>query len=205
MSQSADDSQGAGACPPGITWYNRMQQIFAPYVECMLNQGINLGKYNGTDGDSVVENISDIKTAIDNGSMPRGAQYQATWKAANGKFWFDCWYQQGYPEGTPGNLGGGADASDASDAGGAAAGGSITWTNTMKQVFSPYVDCMLNQGIDLSKYNGTDGDSVVENITDIQQAIDNGSMPRGAQYQQQWAKDNGKALFDQWYAAGYPE
>jgi hypothetical protein len=100
MSQSADDSQAAGACPPGITWYNRMQQIFAPYVECMLNQGINLGKYNGTDGDSVVENISDIQQAIDSTppSMPRGAQYQQQWAKDNGKALFDQWYAAGYPE-----------------------------------------------------------------------------------------------------------
>ena len=199
MSQyGAEGSQGGEQCPPGITWYNRMLELFKPYVECMINQGIDLGKYNGTDGDSVVENIDAIKAAIDNGSMPRGAQYQKIWTEAKGKFWFDCWYQQKYPEGTP--LGATASASA-----GASAGQSITWTNTMQAVFAPYVECMINQGINLGLYNGTNGDSVVENISDIQAAIDDGSMPRGAQYQATWKAANGKALFDQWYAAGYPQ
>jgi hypothetical protein len=196
---STEDTVTGQPCPPGITWYNRMQALFEPYVQCMIGNGIDLSKYNGSDGDSVVENIEEIKKRIDNGSMPRGAQYQATWKAANGKFYFDCWYQQGYPEGTQG-----ADAQTTAEAG---AGPAITWTNTMQAVFAPYVECMQNFGINLGLYNGSDGDSVVENIEEIKARIDNGSMPRGAQYQATWKAANGKALFDQWYAETppYPE
>ena len=184
------------SCPPGLTWVNTIQALFAPYVACMIGNGIDLSKYNGTAGDSVVENIVEIKERIDNGSMPRGSHFQTMWKAANGTFLFDCWYTQGYPQGTTG-AGATAQAQPSS-------GPAITWTNTMQAVFAPYVDCMTNFGIDLGKYNGTDGDSVVENITEIKQRIDDGSMPRGAQYQATWKAANGKALFDQWYAQTPP-
>jgi hypothetical protein len=91
---------------------------------------------------------------------------------------------------------------------GAANGGGLTWYNGIQQIFTPYVSCMQQQGIDLSSYTNTDGTGVSDNITVIQQYIDDDSMPMnsgGIDYKAMWAKANGKALFDQWYAAGYPE
>ncbi len=107
------ESQTNAPCPAGITWYNKMQAIFAPYVQCMLNAtGIDLSQYNGTQGVSVVENIetcvSDgnpgIHPQIEAGTMPRGNTYKAQWAKDQGSYWFNCWYQQGYPEGSPGEA-----------------------------------------------------------------------------------------------------
>ena len=87
----------------------------------------------------------------------------------------------------------------------------VTWTNTMQAVFAPYVQCMLaatGNSIDLGQYSTNDGTGVKDNIEAIRGQIDRGSMPRnsgGIDYKAMWAKSNGKALFDQWYAAGYPQ
>jgi len=87
----------------------------------------------------------------------------------------------------------------------------ITWTNTMQAVFQPYAQCMLQAtggAIDLSQYSTGAGTGVADNIGSIRQHIDSGSMPMnsgGVDYKAIWAKANGKALFDRWYAAGYPQ
>jgi hypothetical protein len=90
-------------------------------------------------------------------------------------------------------------------------GGSITWTNTMQAIFAPYVQCMLQAtggSIDLGQYSTSTQTGVSDNISAIQSAIDSGMMPMnsgGVDYKTMWKNANGKALFDQWYAAGYPE
>jgi len=102
----------------------------------------------------------------------------------------------------PANLSAKQSTGGAGSAGKAGGSNGITWYNTMQALFAPYVPCMngVPNPIDLSSYQ-----DVVANITDIQSEIDSGGMPRGASYKAQWAKDNGKALFDQWFAANYPE
>ena len=63
-----------------------------------------------------------------------GIDYKKMWAQANGKALFDQWYAAGYPEGTPPAAKGGENVEATS-----AAGAPITWTNTMKAVFAPYV------------------------------------------------------------------
>ena len=103
MSEQHPSQAAPTQCPTGLTFTKAgagpksIKDFFAPYVSCMISQGINLGLYNGTNGDSVIENIDAINTAINNGSMPRGQQ--KGWNAEYGTFYWNCWYNTpGHPE-----------------------------------------------------------------------------------------------------------
>ena len=67
------------------TWNDPIKEWLAPYVDCMLDNGYDLGKH-----DKVKKDIKDIKRAIDNKSMPQGNP----WPEDKIKT-FDLWVEQG--------------------------------------------------------------------------------------------------------------
>jgi hypothetical protein len=70
------------------SWDNPIKEWFAPFVECMLDNGYNLGDYG-----AVKASIGDIQGAIDGKRMPQGDPWPDA-KIAT----FDAWVTAGLPE-----------------------------------------------------------------------------------------------------------
>lgn len=93
------DTGGSGA-PGGITWYNTMQALFAPYVQCMKNPPggypIDLSSY-----DDVYNHRSAIEAALLSKAMPKGHANQQQWANEGGTAKFESWKTAGFPKGNP--------------------------------------------------------------------------------------------------------